>query len=40
MNVLPTPVGVVRPALTLMDHFTVTVRKDMNCLMIREHVEI
>ena len=38
MNVQPIPVGVVKPVVTLMDHFVVTVMKDMNCLMIKEHV--
>ena len=39
MNVLLTPVDVVKPVITVKDHFTVTVIKDMNCLMIREHVQ-
>lgn len=39
MNVLLTPVDVVKPVITLKDHFIVTVIKDMNCLMIREHVQ-
>ena len=39
MNVLLTPVDVVKPVITVKDHFTVTVIKDMNCLMIKEHVQ-
>ena len=39
MNVLLTPVAVVKPVITLKDHFTATVIKDMNCLMIKEHVQ-
>ena len=39
MNVLLTPVDVVKPVITLKDHFTVAVMKDMNCLMIKERVE-
>ena len=40
MNVLLTQVYVVKPVLTLMGHFTVTVIMDMNCLMMEELVEI
>ena len=38
MNVQPIPVGVVKPVVTLMDPLAVTVMKDMNCPMIKEHV--
>ena len=40
MNVQLTKMNAVNNATTLLDHFIVSVIRDMHCLMMEEHVEI